>query len=234
MSDDADARARAAAAQAAVERHLKPGMVIGLGSGRAVAKVIEALARRWPDGGGLKAVVASPQTAALAAQAAVELVELDGRLRLDVVLDGADEVDARLNAIKGGGAALLREKIVAEATNRFVIVAEQGKAVARLGTRHSLPVEVVRFAWRQTRQRLLDLLPDAALRLDADGKPLVTAEGHYILDCPLPDTGDLRVLADAVKVTTGVVEHGLFLNMASEVILGQDDGSVEILRRIEP
>jgi len=227
----ADERARAAAAQAAVERCLRPGMTIGLGSGRAVAAVIDAVARRWPDGGGLRAVTASPRTAELAAQAAVELIELDGRLRLDLAIDGADEVDTHLDLLKGGGGALLREKIIAHAAARFVVVAEETKLVRRLGARRALPVEVVRFGWRQTRRRLLDLLPDAALRVDAAGEPLLTDEGHYILECPLPDTGDLRVLADAIKLVTGVVEHGLFLSTADEAFLGRRDGSIEVLRR---
>jgi ribose 5-phosphate isomerase A len=100
--------------------------------------------------------------------------------------------------------------------------------VRRLGMLHRLPVEVVRFGWHTTRRRLLELVPEAALRHQPDGRPLITDEGHYLLDCPIP-AGDLRALAAAVKGTLGVVEHGLFLGVADEVILGDDDGSVAVL-----
>jgi len=102
--------------------------------------------------------------------------------------------------------------------------------VERLGTVHPLPVEVVRFAWPSTRQRLLELVPAAELRVAAGGAPVVTDEGHYLLDCAVPD-GDLAALGAAVKATLGVVEHGLFLDMADEVLLGRPDGSVRVLRR---
>jgi ribose 5-phosphate isomerase A len=148
-----------------------------------------------------------------------------------VVLDGADEVDPDLGLIKGGGAALLREKIVVSAAERFCVVAEAKKKVGRLGETRGLPVEVVRFGWRDTRRRLLALLPDAELRTSEDeGGPVITDEGHYLLDCPLPGEGDLEQLATAIKATVGVVEHGLFLGLASEVILGEPDGGVEVLR----
>jgi ribose 5-phosphate isomerase A len=111
-----------------------------------------------------------------------------------------------------------------------VIVAEAAKFVERLGTIHPLPVEVVRFAWAATRRRLLGLVPSAVLRVGADGAPVVTDEGHYLIDCAVPD-GDLVALGAAVKATLGVVDHGLFLGMADEVLLGREDGSVRVLRR---
>jgi ribose 5-phosphate isomerase A len=158
------------------------------------------------------------------------VVELDGELTLDLMIDGADEVDRGLGLIKGGGSALLREKLVMAAARRVVIVAEAAKFVERLGTIHPLPVEVVRFAWAATRRRLLGLVPSAVLRVGADGAPVVTDEGHYLIDCAVPD-GDLVALGAAVKATLGVVDHGLFLGMADEVLLGREDGSVRVLRR---
>lgn len=222
-----DDPARAAAARRAVEE-VESGMTIGLGSGRAVWAVVELLAQRFAGGSPLRAAVASSATEAVARRAGMEVVELDGALRLDVAIDGADEIDPALRLIKGGGAALLREKLVATAARRFVIVAEANKRVPHLGTILPLPVEVVRFGWRDTRRRLLDILPEATLRQDQAGPPLVTDEGHFILDCRLPAL-DAETLADKLKATVGVVEHGLFLNMASEVILGHPDGRVEVV-----
>jgi ribose 5-phosphate isomerase A len=221
--------ARAAAVAAARER-VEPGMTIGLGSGRAVFALVDLLAAGGPEPGRLRAVVASSRTEARARAAGIELVSLDGDLTLDLAVDGADEVHPDLVLLKGGGGALLREKLVLAAARSVVIVAEAPKLVDRLGTTKALPVEVVRFAWPTTRRRLLDLLPTATLRRTPDGTPVVTDEGHHLLDCQLPD-GDLAALAAAIKSTLGVVEHGLFPDQADEVLLGQPDGTVRALRR---
>jgi ribose 5-phosphate isomerase A len=219
-----------AAAVAAARTRVQPGMTIGLGSGRAVFALVEALASKWRGPSGLRAVAASSATEARVRAAGIDLVELDGELVLDLAIDGADEVDRNLGLIKGGGSALLREKLVMAAARRVLVVAEASKFVERLGSVHPLPVEVVRFAWPQTRQRLLELVPAAELRVAADGAPVVTDEGHHLLDCAVPD-GDLAALGAAIKATLGVVEHGLFLDMADEVLLGRTDGSVRVLRR---
>ena len=219
--------ARTAAAAAAVEL-VEPGMTIGLGSGRALWKVVELLRQR---GGPVRAAVASSRTEQLAREAGFELTELDGSVALDLALDGADEVDPQLRLIKGGGGALLREKIVISAARRFVVVAEASKRVDRLGETFRLPVEVVRFAWRDTARRLAELLPDAEQRLRDDGEVYVTDEGHLILDCALPADADVDALAVAVKQVPGVVEHGLFIGLAERALLGRPDGSVELLER---
>lgn len=218
-----DSPARAAAAAAAAEL-VEPGMTIGLGSGRAVWAVLDLLRDR-----GIRAAAASVRTEELLWEAGIEVVEPDGKIRLELAIDGADEVDPELGLIKGGGAALLREKLLVEAADRFVVVAEASKKVARLGETRGLPVEVVRYACRDTRRRLLELVPSAELRRAGRGAPLVTDEGHYLIDCELPAKDDLRPLAAAIKETVGVVEHGLFLDMASVALLGNDDGSVERL-----
>lgn len=227
MSDEAAAAARTAAAAAAVEL-VEPGMTIGLGSGRAVWKVVELLGAR---GVPVRAAVASSRTDELARGAGFDLVELDGSLSLDLALDGADEVDPQLRLIKGGGGALLREKIVVSAAERFVVVAEASKRVERLGEHFRLPVEVVRFAWRDTRRRLGELLPDASQRLRDDGEAYVTDEGHFILDCALPPDADLAALGRSLTQVPGVVEHGLFIGLAERAVLGLPDGSVEVLER---
>jgi ribose 5-phosphate isomerase A len=215
--------AREAAAAAAVEL-VEPGMTIGLGSGRAVWAVTERLPA------GTRAVVASERTRGVALKAGLDVVELDGTFELDLALDGADEVGPGLGLIKGGGGALLREKIVISAARRFVVVAEAAKRVERLGQRFRLPVEVVRFGWNDTRRRLSALLPDAALR-GADGGPeaYLTDEGHYILDAFIPPEADPDALGPALHSIAGVVEHGLFLDMADLALLGNDNGTVERL-----
>jgi ribose 5-phosphate isomerase A len=219
-----ESTARDAAARAAVQL-VEPGMTIGLGSGRAVFRVVELLGAR---GEPTRAAVASDRTRELARAAGIEIVELDGSLELDLALDGADEVDANLGLIKGGGGALLREKIVVAAARRFVVVAETAKRVARLGEHFPLPVEVVRFAWRDTRRRLGRLLPDARLR-ETNGGPYLTDEGHYILDCAVPADAEAAELDLALKRIAGVVEHGLFLGMAERALLGTPEGEVEVL-----
>jgi ribose 5-phosphate isomerase A len=226
---DDQGSAREAAARAAVAR-IEEGMTIGLGSGRAVWRAIELIAERWPDGPPpIRSAFASEATRERAAAAGIEAVELDGEVRLELAIDGADEVDPQLSLIKGGGAALLREKIVVTAADRFLVVAETRKKVDRLGgSGFKLPVEVVRFGWRDTRRRLLDLVPSADLRIEDDA-PKVTDEAHYLLDCTLPAEGDISALADALKATVGVVEHGLFIGLASEALLGTPQGEVEIL-----
>jgi len=220
--------AREAAARAAVER-IEPGSTIGFGSGRAVWRTMELAAERLAGAGPLRAAFASDRTADLVRRLGFQAVELDGETRLDLAIDGADEVDGDLGLVKGGGGALLREKLVVCAAERFLVVAEARKRVERLGQGFRLPVEIVRFAWPDTRSRVLAIVPEAELRTDG-GAPLVTDEGHHLLDCRLPAEGSLEELAAALKATVGVVEHGLFLGMADEVLLGRPDGGVEALR----
>jgi ribose 5-phosphate isomerase A len=225
VAEDSDQAAREAAAAAAAAL-VEPQMTIGLGSGRAVWKLVELLGSR---GGGVRAVTASERTAELAREAEIELLELDGSLELDLALDGADELDRELRLIKGGGGALLREKIVISAARRFVVVAETGKLVARLGESFRLPVEVVRFGWRDTRRRMEPLLPGAELRVRDDGEPYVTDEGHYILDAAIPAEADVDLLARSLATLPGVVDHGLFLGLATRALLGRPDGGVDVL-----
>jgi ribose 5-phosphate isomerase A len=219
--------ARDAAATAAVER-IEPGMTLGLGSGRAVWRVIEKIEERFGERPPVRAAFASNRTAELAQTAGIASATLDGRVRLDLALDGTDEIDPRLGLLKGGGGALLREKIVVASADAFVVVAEERKSVSRLGETFRLPVEVVRYGWPDTRRRVLELLPSAELRRRDRDEPYVTDEGHLLLDCDLPATDDLERLAAQIKGTVGVVEHGLFLGLAGEALLGRPDGSVDV------
>jgi ribose 5-phosphate isomerase A len=145
-------------------------------------------------------------------------------------VDGADEVDSQLRLLKGRGGALLREKIVASAARQFVLVAEADKRVDRLGERFRLPVEVVRFGWRDTRRRLAAHLPETERRAVGD-EAYMTDEGHYILDCAIPEGADPEALDRAIKPLPGVVEHGLFIGIAHRALLGRPDGDVEVLER---
>jgi ribose 5-phosphate isomerase A len=219
------------AAAACALDEVEAGMAIGLGSGRAVDAVIDAIAGKWPDGPPVRAAVAAPRTEEAARAAGIEVVALDGSFRLDVVIDGADEVGPGLELVKGGGGALLREKLLVSASDRFVVVAEAEKRVERLGERMRLPVEVVRFAWGDTQRRLREMLEESTLREGEDGEPLATDEGHFLLDCVLDSSLALAALEERLKATTGVVEHGLFLDSADAVVLGGTDGGVEILTR---
>ena len=230
MPPDSSDAARAAAARAAAQL-VEPGAAIGLGSGRAVWAVTELLGQRRDELAGLQVVVASSRTDEVARAAGLDVVELDGKLRLSLAIDGADEIDPDLGLLKGGGGALLREKIVVAAAERFVVVAETSKRVERLGATRGIPVEVVRFGWRTTRVRLLELVESAELRRGGDDEPYVSDEGHYILDCAPRPSGEMTELAAAVKAMPGVVEHGLFLTEADLVLLGRPDGDVERVER---
>jgi ribose 5-phosphate isomerase A len=221
---DEQSRAREAAARAAVDR-IEPGQTLGFGSGRAVWKVIEALGERAPE----RAVAASTRTEERLREAGIEPMSIDDAGTIDLVIDGADELDRRLNLIKGGGGAHLREKLLAEASRDFLVVAETPKLVDQLGTSWAVPVEIVRFGWLSTRARLLGICGSAERRADDRGQAFVTDEGNWILDCAIPSGADLEELAAAIKAETGVIEHGLFLGIASAAILGTPDGGVEVI-----
>lgn len=224
----ADEDARLAAVKAALE-YIEPNMTVGLGSGRAVFALADAIGERFADAE-ITVVGASPDTEQRAADAGLKLAMLDDLGRIDIVLDGADEVDGQLGLIKGGGAALLREKMLCHAADRTVIFCQARKQVERLGDTRSLPVEIVTFGWTWTRRRILEFAPAAELRRNDDGSPVVTAESDYLLDVTIPE-GDIREFAHALTDTLGVVEHGLFLDEAEVVILGDEDGTHRILTR---
>lgn len=228
--------AKLVAAKRAVDL-VEPGMRLGLGTGSTAAWFVRLLAQRErAEGLGLACVATSSATARLAAECGLAVRELDAVGRLDLTVDGADEVDGALDLVKGGGAALLREKIVAGASRRLVVIADDGKRVARLGA-FPLPVEVVRFGWRTTQgavERALALQDvetrEVRVRMAGDA-PLVTDEGHHILDLHL---GAIRVpgdLAVALSTIPGVVEHGLFLGIAEAAIFGRADGGADVLSR---
>lgn len=206
------------------------GMALGLGSGSTAAFMVDGLAARLRDGRlhNIVGVPTSEATAALAEKLGVPLATLDERPELDLALDGADEIDPRLNAIKGLGGALLREKIVASAARRFVLFGDSSKRVRQLGERAPVPVEVVPFGLAPSTRKLAALGCEPILRRAAGGEPFRTDGGSYILDCRFGLIADPEALAAAIAAIPGVVEHGLFLGMAQRAVLAGPAG-VEIL-----
>ena len=206
---------------------VEPGMRLGLGTGSTARLVLEALAARRQRGEleDIVGVPTSTDTREHARQLGIPLTTLDEEIRLDMTLDGADEVDPGLDLIKGLGGALLWEKIVAAATDRLVIVVDESKLVDRLGTTSPVPVEVVPFGWRTLLDPIDALGGEAALRRGADDEPFVTDGGHYILDCRFPaGLEDPHALQDRLRSWPAVVESGLFLDMADTVVVGTADG----------
>ena len=237
MTDPAITDLSKDAAARAATLLVEPGMRLGLGTGSTAAIFVRRLAQRVRDEGfDLRCAATSKATAELATSLGLKIEELDDIGWLDLTIDGADELDPDLNLIKGGGAAHLREKIVATASDRMVVIADQGKVVDRLGAFH-LPVEVIPFGWQATRT----LIQRALAELDLDRRPILlrhrgdevlrTDEGNYILDLALEAIPDAEALAQRLSAIAGVVEHGLFLNICDLAIIGRPDGSVVELRR---
>jgi ribose 5-phosphate isomerase A len=199
---------------------VREGDVVGLGSGTTASDAIGFLAKRVRAGLGIRGIPTSVHSGELARKLGIPLTTLDECPRIDVTIDGADEVDPRLRLIKGGGGALLREKIIASASRRLVIVADSSKQVKVLG-RFPLPVEVVPCARRFLAKRLAALGARVRLRIDKAGKPYVTDGGHYILDCRFGKIADPDRLARQLEQMPGVVEHGLFLDYADVVVIAR-------------
>ena len=227
-------RAKDAAARRAVAL-VRPGMRVGLGTGSTADWMTRRLAARVRDEGlKVTGVPTSARTGALARELGIPLATLEEAGWLDLTIDGADEFDGRLNLVKGGGGALLHEKIVASASDRMVVIADAGKRVETLGA-FPLPVEVIPFGWQATRQ----LLEEALARLGlpavrpqlrmAGERPFATDEGNLILDLALGAIPDPAALAGALNQIAGVVENGLFIDICDAVILGHPDGAVEVI-----
>lgn len=212
---------------------VEPGMKLGLGTGSTAAKFVELLGAKVKAGLDVVCVPTSEATRAQAAALGIKLSTLDDTPFLDLTVDGADELDGELRLIKGGGGALLREKIVAVASGKVVIIADYSKRVEMLGA-FALPVEVVPFGLTATRNMVESLAADAGcegdikLRLSKDGKPFVTDNGNHILDCAFGQIEDPEALDDALKLIPGVVENGLFIGIADMGIIAGPQG-VEVL-----
>lgn len=219
---------RRRAAEVAVGE-VRSGMRLGLGSGRTAEHFVRLLGARVRDGLDVAGVPTSERTAELARAEGIPLITLDGDVTtLDLTVDGADEIDPRLRLIKGGGGALLREKIVAAAAERMIVIADSAKLVAELGA-FPLPIEVTAFGMTATRAAIertaaaLGLSGPIALRRTADGSTLVTDGGNQILDASFGRIPDPENLAAALNRIPGVVEHGLFVGLASQAIVARGD-----------
>ena len=231
---DSDAQKRAAAARAI--EFVRPGMRLGLGTGSTAKHFVELLGERVRDGLTVVGVPTSDVTRRDAERVGVPLSTLDQTPELDLTVDGADEIAPDLSLIKGGGGALFREKIVAAASARMIVIADESKWVPTLG-RFPLPVEVDSFGLAATRRAVEAACADAGspgpamLRRDRDGHAFVTDGGHSVFDCALERISDPKALAVALSVIPGVVEHGLFIGLARAVVLAGNDG-VRVVERV--
>ncbi|MFN0116519.1 MAG: ribose-5-phosphate isomerase RpiA [Paracoccaceae bacterium] len=213
---------------------VEDGMRVGLGTGSTAAWLVRVLGEMVrEDGLKMTAVATSARTADLAGQLGITVVTLDEAKWLDITIDGADEFDGDLNLIKGGGGALLREKIVATASDQMVVIADAAKEVATLGA-FPLPVEVIPFGWQASKALIEELLVsmdvmgrETALRMNGE-RPFITDEGNLILDLKLGRIGNPRQLSLVLNQVPGVVENGLFIDICDRVVIGQSDGRVEM------
>lgn len=225
-------KAKFVAAKRSVD-YVEDGMRVGLGTGSTAAWMVRCLGELVRDQGlNIKGVPTSTRTADLAREVGIDVISLDEARWLDLTIDGADEFDANLNLIKGGGGALLQEKIVATASDQMIVIADIGKEVETLGA-FPLPVEVIPFGWQTTKSLIEEMLismdvlgRDASLRMNGE-RPFVTDEGNYILDLHLGRIGKANQLAMVLNQMPGVVENGLFIDICDVVILGYGDGRVE-------
>lgn len=215
------------AAEAAVEL-VQDGMVVGLGTGSTAYWAIQKLGHRVKAGLRINAIATSSSSEELARQLEIPIVSFADIDHIDLTIDGADEVDSKLTLVKGGGGALLREKIVAAASRIFYVVADESKLVSQLGA-FPLPVEVIPFGADMTKRKIEELGCGATIRRQA-GKCYITDNGNYILDCEFGAIHDPDLLHVQLNAIPGVVENGLFINMAHSVFVGYQDGSV---RRME-
>lgn len=221
------------AAMAALEL-VRPGMKLGLGTGSTSAKFVDLLGARVKEGLDVIGVPTSKTTRVQAEALGIPLATLDEEPFLDLAIDGADEIDRQLRMIKGGGGALLREKIVAVASERMVVIADSSKLVGTLGT-FALPVEVVPFGVRVTRNMIETLAEDAGcngeitLRRTTEDEPFITDNGNLILDCAFGEIQHPELLAEIFSLIPGIVDHGLFLGIADIALIGGENGVTEIL-----
>ncbi|MDE3249495.1 MAG: ribose-5-phosphate isomerase RpiA, partial [Bacteroidota bacterium] len=207
--------------------YVQSGMTIGIGTGTTAWWLVEALGEKVKNGFTCICVPTSKETAEHARSLGIVLKELNEIDAIDITIDGADEMDTSLNLIKGGGGALLQEKMVAAASKKYCIIAGAEKKVSTLGA-FPLPVEVVPYGWKQVKHRL-EQAWKAQVNLRKKHKPFVTDHGHYIIDCHFKSIPDPASLNSQLHLIPGVVETGLFVQMADIVLLANNDGSVEVL-----
>ena len=220
-----------AAAQKAVE-FVESGMIVGLGFGSTAIYAVREIARKF-SAGELDGILGVPTALSVEHEAltlGIPLTTLDDNPKVDLTIDGADEVDPQLDLIKGGGGALLREKIVAQASQREIIVVDESKLSDHLGTQFALPVEVNQFGWAPEAAYLETLGASVELRRTEDGDPYATDQGNWIIDAEFSSIRDPRALSDQLDRRAGVAAHGLFLGLATDLIIGGTDGVRHVKR----
>lgn len=207
---------------------VEDGMLVGLGTGSTAEAMVNALGERVAAGLNITGVATSHVTADQATSLGIPLMLLEDIDRLDVCIDGADEIDPGLNLVKGRGGALLFEKLVARRADRYLIISTNEKLIDHLGSRMALPVEIVPVGWTHTAEGIVELNMRPVLRQKGDGSPYVTDGGHYIVDCAWPTDHqvDPGSLAEALKALTGVVDHGLFIGMADMALTIDEAGEI--------
>ena len=210
-------------------RFVNEGMIVGLGTGSTATHVVQNLAERVHAGLKIIGIPTSQRVRELAQELGIPVSTLDEHPQIDVTIDGADEFNTHLDLIKGGGGALLREKIVASASRQLVIVTDSSKQVAVLG-KFPLPIEVIPFAQSLVSRKIAGLGASATLRRTTDGLPFVTDEGHHILDCSFGQIPDPPALARTLSDMPGIVEHGLFIGMATSVLMARGGEVMEYHR----
>ena len=209
---------------------VEPGTIIGVGTGTTAYWLIMTLGAQVREGFDIRAVPTSRQTEELARSQGIPLTTLNDVDRLALTIDGADEVDPRMQLIKGGGGALLQEKMVAAASERMIVIADEQKLVEHLG-KFPLPIEFITFGWKQVQRRLVSLgCAESALRMK-EGQIFISDQGHYILDAHFGLISDAKWLGDALHNIPGVVEHGLFIGLATEILVGFSDGTVKEIKK---
>lgn len=216
-----------AAAEKAVE-FVQDGMVLGLGTGSTVQFALEKIASRMREGLRVRGVPTSKRTESVARELGIPLISMEEVREIDLTIDGADEIDPRFSMIKGGGGALLREKIVASITRTEIVIVGPDKLVSRLGEKFLLPVEVLPFGWKQCSNALEALGCQAHLRKRPDGETLVSDNDNYILDCRFGGIDDPAALEASIDTIPGVIESGLFVGLADKLVIGYEDGRVEL------
>jgi ribose 5-phosphate isomerase A len=230
MTPAEQAELKRLAAEQAVEA-VADGMVLGLGTGSTAALAVDAIGRRVQQGLKIVAIPTSEATAAQSRRLGIPLVDFADHAAVDLTIDGADAVDrSTLNLVKGLGGALLREKIVAAASKRMIVIVDESKLQGAFGTRCPVPVETVQFGWQATERRLIALGCTTRLRRSAEGNPVITDGGNYVIDCSFGAIADAAGLADRIKREVGVVETGLFIGLATDIIVAGAKG-VELIRR---
>ncbi len=205
--------------------------IIGMGTGSTIYWLIQELGRRGQQGLSIKIVPTSFKTKKLAVDAGIQIIELNDAGIIPITIDGADEIDDQFQLIKGGGGSLLQEKMVAAASENLIVIADETKFVTQLGA-FPLPVEVIPSGWKQVKRKILLIGgTQVELRLK-DGSPFITDNGHYILDCKMDKIKNAAALNTEMHLLPGVVETGLFINMAHRVIIGYADGRIEEKKKL--